>query len=475
MERLEGGKVALEVKVEPERVAEAYRSVLGELSDTLHIPGFRPGKAPDVVIKARMGADSLHQLVSENLIPKAYEEAMKQNELTPLGRASVDVLHLAEGDPLQFKATVLVKPKVELGEYKGIEVEKPHLPVTPEMVAAEIENMRVRMADYQDVSDSPIHQGDYVQLRYRALLEGEEDPDAPARPMYIEVGARRYTPAIDDDLVGMKTGELKRIAVTYPEDYPREEFRGKRGTFEVEVQAVQRRVLDPLDDVFAAKCGAASIDDLWATVRAQVSKWAEGITRNVLKARVLEKVTEASSVEVPGDLVKASVQRRWQELEQQLAEVSRTLEDHLAELGKAREELEEEMAGDATKALKTAFVVDAIAEQENIRPTESQVAEEVWEIAQYHGISLKEAVHRLDEADELDDIFQRLRNDLVQEFLADQARPFEVEVSAREGAELAAEAGEAGEAAEAVPLAFSPGGSEAAPAPSQAPASGEES
>jgi trigger factor len=240
--------VTLDIEVGQSEVQRAQGEVYRQLAREANIPGFRRGKVPPMILKQRFGTEAIQQLVADRLVPDAYRHALKQTDVQPVDEAKVDVVECEENKPLHFKATVAVRPELELGNYKGIPAERRVRGVPDREVDEILEGMRKRAAEWVDAPDHPAEHGDRVIGKLTARVEGKIPEDGREREVNAILGRNQIQPPIDSELEGIRAGETRTFPVKYPDDFDEESLAGKAAEFEVAIESVQVEQLPALDD-----------------------------------------------------------------------------------------------------------------------------------------------------------------------------------------------------------------------------------
>jgi len=240
--------VTLDIEVGQSDVQQAQGEVYRQLAREVNIPGFRRGKVPPMILKQRFGTEAIQQLVADRLVPDAYRDALKQTDVQPVDEAKADVVECEENKPLHFKATVAVRPELELGNYRGIPAERRVRAVPDKEIDEILAGMQKRAAEWVDMPDHPAEPGDRVIGKLTARVEGKIPEDGKERDVNAILGRSQIQPPIDADLEGIRAGETRTFPVTHPDDFDEESLAGKEAEFEVVIDSVQVEQLPALDD-----------------------------------------------------------------------------------------------------------------------------------------------------------------------------------------------------------------------------------
>lgn len=376
VERRENNLVALTVEIPAEELQKAVDRAYRRLAPRLRIPGFRPGKAPRSVVEMRLGKEHLVQEAVEEVVPKAYSSAIRERALEPVDQPQIRVTQAEEGKPLIFEAEVWVTPEVKLGEYKGLEAERPLRPVTDadvERVLASLQEQQARLV----AVERPIQNGDFITMDFAGLLDGKPFRGGAANDYTMQVGSGTFLPGFEEGLVGMSTGETKEIPVTFPEDYTNPELAGKEATFTVKVKTVREKQLPQLDDELAKSAGDFdTLEQLRLNIRQRLEQQAEREADGRAEEALVKKVVASSEVDVPEVMIKREVDHMLHHFRVDLAYRGIKLEQYLEATGKTEDDLRQELTPQATENVKTELCLRAIARAEGLLATEDEIKEE---------------------------------------------------------------------------------------------------
>src|SRR3990170_4803646 len=233
----------LEIEVPPERLDRAVGEAVRALSRRTRVPGFRPGKAPRAVLERHLGDGVVLDEAVEHLVDAAYREALVENEILPLARADVEMVQAEEGKPLIFRATVPVRPEVQLGDYRNFNFRP------------EIEEMRDEYSTLAPVEDRGAQDGDYAVIGYAATRDGEPFDCGSSERVPLILGQERFIPGFEEHVVGLRPGETNEFDLAFPDDYPEESLAGREAHFNIELKELREKIQPPVDDAFAASLG----------------------------------------------------------------------------------------------------------------------------------------------------------------------------------------------------------------------------
>ena len=240
-EKMDNHEVVLTIEVEAEVLKKAEAKACKDLANRVSIPGFRKGKAPRHIIEQRVGKQAILDTAFDAVADKAFADALKEQDVTPVSRPDIEVVTLEEGKDVVFKARFTAKPEVTLGEYKGIQVEKKVDEITDEDIDKEIESMRRRRSQMVDAAEgAEVKNGDLVTLDFKGFVDGEAFEGGEGKDYPLEIGSNRFIPGFEDQLIGHKSGEDVTVKVTFPQDYRNKDVAGKDAEFSVKINSVEK-------------------------------------------------------------------------------------------------------------------------------------------------------------------------------------------------------------------------------------------
>ncbi len=400
----------LVIDVPADEVAKAFRSVTANYKKYAKIPGFRPGKTPDSVVRRRF-ATEIRKEVIDTLLPERFNQAVREQGVKPVGQPQVMELTLDEGTPLHVKAVFEYVPDFSIEGYQSVTVEKPSTDVTEEEFQQEIDRLRESRATIEPVEeDRPLADGDWAQITYKGQVEGEVDAAPVAgEDALVEIGGKDTVEAFTTALRGAKAGQELKAEVIYPAEYSEPRLAGKTVTYEVEVKAIKKRTLPELNDDFAKEIGNyENYADLETRVREYVAnrkkRSIEGETKDKLFAALIEKF----SFPVPESLVQEQIDTRLERGLRALAAQGMNPEQ-MRKLDFAR--LRGAQRDSAVGEVKTSLILDRIANEENLTVSDEEMDQEIQLAAMQSGEPVDALKVRLTQDGGLARIREQLRRE----------------------------------------------------------------
>jgi trigger factor len=438
LEKKEKCLAALSVEVPADKVTEERNKVLKAFATQARIPGFRPGKAPKAVIEKSHGAD-ITQEVESRLIQNSFQEALKEHQdlkvLTV--KNPENVTHHADGS-LTFDAVLITAPEITLPNYKGLEIKVPKAGVPDEVVEQNLEQLRQRFADYEDIEDRGAENGDLAIIDYTATIDGkplDEVGGEQAKPLasnegyWIRIEDEAFFPGFTDALIGTKAGDEKEITITLPDDFPIETIRGMEAVFAVKVTGLKSETLPALDDEFAGKIEAGkSLDDIKALIRDDLELRQTRQLEEIKINSVLAKLNELVDFDVPEDFLQSETQGQADAMVREGIESGMSEE----EVAERQAGLFEEAQVRAKSSLKTNFLLTDIAEKEEFKVENSEVLKRVTAMAKQEKKPVKSFMNELQKSGQLGNIRQNMLFSKAIDFLVEHANVTEVEPETEE-------------------------------------------
>jgi trigger factor len=378
-QRLPESQVLLEIEVDPVQMERSLDKAYRRLVQQVEVPGFRKGKTPRNMLERHLGRDRIVSEAIDILIPEAYNKAIDEHEIDAIGQPRVE---LVSAEPLSFKATVPIRPTVELGDYKALSVERPAVEPDEADVAQAIEELRQRYA-VQQPAERPVKTGDIIRADIKIVIDDQEiysDEDAEVR---LREGATILLPGFAEGVVGMKKGETKEVEVTTPEG--ERPLSGKTGKATVTIREVKEEVLPEANDAFANEVGEgfASLAALQERLRSDLQERLMSHAEEKLRDEVVKALTDsAMKIEFPPVLIDREIQR---EIEDQARSAGQTVEAYLELIKKTPEEIREALAPAATERVRRSLALSEFAETEGIEVQASEVDAEIEKIAESAG------------------------------------------------------------------------------------------
>ena len=380
-------QVVLEVTVPAEDLAKAYDKAAKKVAQKVNIPGFRKGKAPLKVLERAVGKDYILQEAGEAIISETLPKALEEQNIDIVARPEIEDMKLELGQDVVYKAAVTPKPEVELGEYKGIQIEKFSTEVSDEDVQQQLVSMLDRQADMVEAEEgAAVENGSFITLDFKGTVDGVAFQGGESKDYPLEVGSNSFIPGFEEQLVGMKVGEEKDVNVTFPEEYHSEELKGKAAVFACKVNSIKKKVLPALDDEFAKKASTfQTLDELKADLRQKLEKSAASRAESNKREAALAKVCENAKVDIPAVMIENRVESMIQQMALNLESQGMKLEQYLQYAGMDITKLRENYKASAENNVKLDLVLEAVAKAEGVKVEAEDLDKEIEAMAVSYG------------------------------------------------------------------------------------------
>ncbi|MEB6610382.1 trigger factor [Staphylococcus borealis] len=400
-EKKEGNEGLLKVTVPAEKVDKALDQAFKKVVKQINVPGFRKGKVPRPIFEQRFGVEALYQDAVDILLPEAYGEAIDETGINPVAQPEINVTQIEKGKDFEFEATVTVEPEVQLGDYKGLEIEKQDSELTDEDLQEAIDHSLGHLADMVVKEDGAVENGDTVNIDFDGYVDGEQFEGGQADGYDLEIGSGSFIPGFEDQLVGVKTGEEKDVVVTFPEEYHAEELAGKEATFKTKVNEIKYKEVPELDDEIANELDseANSVDEYKENLRKRLSEQKAEEAKNVEKEEAINKATDNVTIDIPQAMIDTELDRMVQEFGQRIQQQGLDLQTYFQISGQDESQLREQMKDDAEQRIKTNLTLSAIVDKENIEATDEDIDKELEKMSKQFNISVEDIKNTLGNTD----------------------------------------------------------------------------
>jgi trigger factor len=370
-----GARVVLEVEADADRLTRQADRVFERHNQKARISGFRPGKAPRAMYERQYGTEHLWAEAAEDVIDETYKEIVDLEDLTPIDSPSVEVTQLEPGKPLRYKATVVVKPDVGLGDYQAHGAVVEPKPPTDEEIEKTIDAMRDQHADLKPV-ERVSKSGDIVMVDIDVTVDGKALPPF-ARNAHVEAGRESSIKGLGAAFVGLAVGTEKKAELAFPDDTTEDALRGKKATFAIRASQVAEKIVPALDDDFAKTVGMGTVVELRRAVKNELAHAAFHEARDAAADKMMDHALTVATVEVPELLVQDEIGHLVADLKARVREQGLSFEQFLLQARKTEAELRDEWRPAAERRAKAMLVLDAIAKKEGITVTGQELAAQV--------------------------------------------------------------------------------------------------
>lgn len=374
LEKVENAQAVLSIEVDAPRVQNALDRAYRSIAQRVDIPGFRKGRAPRALVKQYVGWRTVWKEALDEIITETFDEAVHQTGIEPVDDPHIEVLHMGEGEPLSYRATVTVKPEVDLGDYRSISIAKEKREVTPEDVDFSIESLRERMSYLEVMEDTPAALGLFVSLSYS--LHGDGVSRTQEEPQLVEIGKGQLPEVMEAPVIGLKAGEEVRTKISFPSDFPDMDLAGKECEYWVKVFEVKKKVMPELNDEFVSSLGEyANVEEFRQAVTNKLERIFDAKAEEALADKVIAEVVRRARVEIPEVMITRQQQSMIQDWLFRLEQMKVPFEAYLYNQGLTVDQFKEKIREQAEARVKVELVLEAIAKAEGIGAQANEVDE----------------------------------------------------------------------------------------------------
>jgi trigger factor len=412
-------EVKLEITIEAEKFENAIKKVYFQNAKYFNIPGFRKGKAPQAIVEKYYGKEIFYEDAFNDIASEEYEKAVEENKLEVVSRPKIDIVTMEKGQDVVFTAVVSTKPEVELGKYKGIEIEKIEYNVEDSDVESNLKQMQEKNARVTSV-ETPVENGNIAVIDFEGFVDGKAFEGGKGENYSLEIGSGSFIPGFEDQVIGMKIDDEKDVNVKFPEDYFSKDLAGKDATFKVKVHEIKKKDLPELDDEFAKDVSEFdTLEELKNSIKQRL------INENAQKAKyekedaVMKAVTSEMKADIPEGMVEVEIDNMVKDMEQRMSYQGLKLEQYLKMLNKTEADFRKEFEPQAIEAIKSRLALEAIIKNEKIEASEREVKDKLEEMAKNYGKTAEE----LEKNDNIKEyIKQGIENEKAIEYLVQNAK-----------------------------------------------------
>ena len=385
----EKNMVKLVIEATAEEFEAGLNTAFNKNKNKISVPGFRKGKAPRKMVEKLYGAEIFYEDAANAIIPDAYAKAADESELEIVSQPKIDVVQIEAGKPFIFEAVVAVKPEVELGQYKGVEVTKADTEATDADVEEELKRVQEQNSRTVAVTDRAVKDGDNTVIDFEGFVDGVAFEGGKGTDYPLTIGSHSFIDTFEDQIIGMNIGDEKEINVTFPEEYHVDDLKGKPAMFKVSVKEIKEKQLPELNDEFAQDVSdfdtiAEYKDDLKNKIADRKSREAKAKQED----EAIAKIIEDSKMDIPDAMVDTQVNRMVEDFAQRLQQQGLSVEQYFQYTGMTADKIMEEMKPEAVKRIQSRLVLEAVVKAENIETSEEDFEAELKKMAETYKMEL---------------------------------------------------------------------------------------
>ena len=396
-------------------VEKAYRKNVGKIN----IQGFRKGKAPRKIIERYYGAEIFYEDAVNIVLPDAYDNAVKENNIFPVDQPEIDIKgEIEKGKDITFTAKVTVKPEFELGEYKGVKAQKVTSRVLKKDIEAELEKKREMNTRMVPVEDRPVEKDDVANIDFEGFCNGVPFDGGKGEGFDLTIGSGQFIPGFEEQLIGKNIGDEVDVNVTFPEEYHAEELKGKPALFKVKINSIKVKELPELDDEFAKDVSEFdTLEDLKKDIKENLSKAGKENAAHKTEENVINAVCDATEIDIPDAMINSQIDKMLRDFDMNMRYQGLNLEQYLKYTGMTVDKMREQFKDDAAKNVKTSLVLEKICEAEGIDASEDEINKEYESMAESNGMKIEDIKKYVSE----DDVKETIKARNTIKFLVDNA------------------------------------------------------
>lgn len=416
VKNLENSQVELLVEVEGDVWTDAQATVYKNAIKNLEVDGFRKGQVPEAVAKTHIKNEMVMLDAVEVVAQDALVSGIDEHNIILVATPELQVEAISD-TAVTLKFVCTVKPEVELGEYKGLDIETTEVTVTNTEVEEELEKMAEQFAELA-LKDGEIVEGDTAVIDFKGFKDDVAFEGGEAENFSLEIGSGQFIPGFEEQLIGLKAGDSKDVELNFPEEYHVEELKGAPVVFKVVVHEVKERKVPELNDDFALDVDleeVKNLEDLNAYVRNQITSNKEAEAAREYENELLTQIVEGAKVDVPQVMIDQETQRLYNDMKMRIEQQGIPFDQFIAMTGQDESALKENLAEDAVRQVKLRLVLDEISEVEKVEVSEEDIANEYAQLAEMYNMELEDVKNAINAQNIEYDLKIRKAYDLVKE------------------------------------------------------------
>ena len=424
VENLAPCKKLLRVEVDVKAVDEAFDSMTKEFQKQASLPGFRPGKAPRAMVLKKYEAD-IKDEVKRKLIGDAYRKAVDEKKIDVIGQPDIEEIQFGPGQPLQFAATIETAPEFQLPDYKGLPAKREAKSVTDADVERALKLLAQQHVQFETVARE-LQPGDIAVVNYTGTCDGKPITEiaptakglAEQKNFWVDVGSETFLPGFADQLIGARAGDKRTVNTDFPANFATKELAGKKGVFEVELAEVKQKLLPAIDDAFAKKYGAENLEKLHAGVRRDLENELAFSQSKTIRNQIVRGLLDRVNFDLPETAVAHETRNVVYDIVRENSQRGVAREA----IEKQKDEIYSAATRSAKERVKLAFLVQRIAEKENIRVSQEDVLRRAQTLAAMYQIPPEKFLKDLQKRNGVMELYDQVAHEKVLAFLEQNAR-----------------------------------------------------
>ncbi len=392
IEKLDNNQVKLNIEIESSVSNWEYDKACKKLAQRVNVPGFRQGKAPKNILEKYVGIAALQKEVLDSLLPTIFENTITENNFDLVTSPSIESYEFADDNSLKVIAKLELKPEVNLGEYKGMEIEIDEFKNPDDVIDKEIEILRNRFAELKDITDRKTTNTDLVNIDFAGYVDGEEIKGGSAKGYMLDLAHSNFIDGFAQQLVDKSTGEEFKINVKFPDEYHDEKLKGKDAEFNIKINSIKEKVLPDINDDLAKKVNPSltSLDALKEDIKKYADNNAKMENERRTAGKIFDTLLEQTNIDIQETMINREIQALMGEFKQRVNMQGGNFDEMLEKEG--HQKVYDQMKEEAVKRIKTSLIVGKIAQNEKLTVTQEDIQGKISELARIYRTSVDNIV-----------------------------------------------------------------------------------
>ena len=422
VEKLEHNMAKLTIEAPADELEKALQSAYLKQRPRINVPGFRKGKVPRQIIEKMYGPEVFYEDAANELINKAYGEALDTTDEEIVSRPKIEVTQIEKGKPFIFTAEVATKPPVDLGKYKGVKVEKINTEVSDKELEDRLKEEQNRNARLVEVTGRAAKIDDTVNIDYSGSVDGVKFDGGTAEGQDLVLGSHSFIDNFEDQIVGKNIGDEFDVNVTFPEHYQEESLSGKAAVFKVKLNGIKENELPELDDEFASDVSEFStMDEYREDVKKKIKEAKEEEAKRIKTDQAIKAIIADSNMDIPEAMVDTEAEQIAQNYSNRFRMQGFTLDQYIRMAGMTVDGFKDEMSKQAKTTIETRLILEAVADAEKLEAGDEELEKELKDIAKQYRVEDDKVRDILGE-EEVENIKKNLRLQKAADFIVDNSK-----------------------------------------------------
>ena len=395
IEKLDNNQVKLNIEIEPSVSNWEYDKACKKLAQRVNVPGFRQGKAPKNILEKYVGIATLQKEVLDSLLPTIFENTITENNFDLVTSPSIESYEFADDNSLKVVAKFELKPEVNLGEYKGMEIEVEEFKNPDDVIDKEIEILRDRFAELKDITDRKTKDTDLVNIDFTGYVDGEEIKGGSAKGYMLDLAHSNFIDGFAQQLVDKSLGEEFKINVKFPDEYHDEKLKGKDAEFNIKINSIKEKVLPEINDELAKKANPSltTLDALKEDIKKYADKNVQMENERRVTNKIFDTLLEQTNIEIQETMINREIQALMGEFKQRVNMQGGNFDEMLEKEG--HQKIYDQMKEEAVKRIKTSLIIGKIAQNEKLTVTQEDIQAKISDLARIYRTSIDNIVSEI--------------------------------------------------------------------------------